>query len=384
KNLSDEEYETYSFSIEGGSHPDRTELAAYDKLMSSLPLPVLENAKITWIYHQIGASSGSSEPYDIAAVSLDLGNDEWVRIEYLLSETDPDALAEKLSKNTKYRGAIYFMRIKSGNMEFLSEDYSEESGVKTLYGVYEGTVFRAVLKTENAKDLELDTFANDMVFGTLENYLNDAKVTDKSDRSSSTYIIDEPPASNSFLFDSYDDLAKALTEQDSSAVFGTDNYGELFDKTIAAFKNNTINLYVPAIDEDVSNITLMTAELYNLPWIWYHCKVDDNDVNVRIAYPGVIEKLDLSSAKTYYEVLKLIAPDAPNPDNYESYDSYQKIYESEISLANGKKVDAMISELKNNSKVYVMLNYEGMLVIVYADKSVLTASFWSSFTLAKY
>ena len=80
----------------------------------------------------------------------------------------------------KYSGAIYFMRIKSGKCEFFAEDYNEEAGVKTLYGVYEGTVFRAVLKTENAKDLELDTFANDMVFGTLENYL--------SDESSSTHI----------------------------------------------------------------------------------------------------------------------------------------------------------------------------------------------------
>ena len=198
--------------------------------------------------------------------------------------------------------------------------------------------------------------------------------------------LDEPPASNTFLFDSYDDLYEALTEQDSSKVFGTDNNGELFDKTIAAFKNNTVDLYVPAIDEDVdvSNIALMTTDLYKLPWIWYHCKASDNDVSVRIAYPGVIENPDLSSAKTYYEVLKMIAPDAPNPDNYANYEAYQKIYESEICLANDKKVGAMISELKDNSKVYVMFNYEGVLVNVYADKSVLTESFWSSFTLAKY
>lgn len=198
--------------------------------------------------------------------------------------------------------------------------------------------------------------------------------------------LDEPPASNTFLFDSYDDLYEALTEQDSSKVFGTDNNGELFDKTIAAFKNNTVDLYVPAIDEDVdvSNIALMTTDLYKLPWIWYHCKASDNDVSVRIAYPGVIENPDLSSAKTYYEVLKIIAPDAPNPDNYAKYESYQKIYESEICLANGKKVDAMVSELKSKSKVYIMFKYEDVLVCVYADKSVLNETFWSRFTLANY
>ena len=47
-------------------------------------------------------------------------------------------------------------------------------------------------------------------------------------------------------------------------------------------------------------------------------------------------------------------------------------------------IERVISELKDNSKVYVMFNYEGVLVNVYADKNVLTESFWSSFTLAKY
>lgn len=205
--------------------------------------------------------------------------------------------------------------------------------------------------------------------------------------------IQTPPESNSYLFDSYNDLSKALTEQDFSTGAASNTYGELFDKTITAFKNNTIDLYVPAIDEDVctlrnkegfSNIALMTTELYNLPWIWYHCKVNDDDVDVRIAYPSVIENHELNSAKTYYEVLKLIAPDAPSPDNYAKYESYQKIYESEICLANGKKVAAMVSELKSKSKVYIMFKYEDALVCTYADKSVLTESFWSRFSLAKY
>ena len=205
--------------------------------------------------------------------------------------------------------------------------------------------------------------------------------------------IQTPLESNSYLFDSYNDLSEALTEQEFYKEAGSNTYGELFDKTITAFKNNTIDLYVPAIDEDVctlrnkegfSNIALITTELYNFPWIWYHCKVSDDDVDVRIAYPSVIENHELNSAKTYYEVLKLIAPDAPSPDNYAKYESYQKIYESEICLANGKKVAAMVSELKSKSKVYIMFKYEDVLVCVYADKSVLNETFWSRFTLANY
>ena len=42
----------------------------------------------------------------------------------------------------------------------------------------------------------------------------------------------------------------------------------------------------------------MTAELYNLPWIWYHCKVNNIDVDVKLAYHSVIESSELNEAVT--------------------------------------------------------------------------------------
>ena len=184
---------------------------------------------------------------------------------------------------------------------------------------------------------------------------------------------------NSYLYDSYNALSDALIKTDFPIIADSNNYGELFNKNVSAFENIAIDLYVTAVDgnacelrnkEGFSNISLMTAELYNLPWIWYHCKVNDADVDVKLAYHSIIESSELNSAKTYYEVLKMIAPDAPNPDNYAKFESYQKIYESEITLANDKKVVAMISEL-TNSNVYVMFNYEGKLVSAYANKDAL-------------
>ena len=208
-----------------------------------------------------------------------------------------------------------------------------------------------------------------------------------------TMTLQTPTASNSYLYDSYNALSDALTKTDSPIIADSNNYGELFNKTVSAFENKAIDLYVPAVDgnacalrnkEDFSNISLMTSELYNLPWIWYHCKVNDADVDVKLSYHSIIESSELNSAKTYYEVLKLIAPDAPNPDNYVKFESYQKIYESEITLANDNKVVAMISELTSSSNVYVMFIYEGKLVSVYTDKDALSESFWSSFSLEKY
>jgi hypothetical protein len=53
------------------------------------------------------------------------------------------------------------------------------------------------------------------------------------------------------------------------------------------------------------------------------------------------------------------------------------------ALANDKNVDAMISEIKDINKVYVMFNYDGMLVSIYADQNALTEEFWNSFSLKK-
>ena len=251
----------------------------------------------------------------------------------------------------------------------------------------------AFYEIDDAHYCKVRTYESEEALIDFLQVLNDEKIEikNKSDELSSSHL-QTPPETNSYLFDSYNALSDALTKPDSSIIADSNNYGELFNKTVSAFNNKTIDLYIPSVDgnacalrnkEGFSNISVMTAELYNLPWIWYHCKVNDNDVDVKIAYHSIIENAELNSAKTYYDVLKLIAPDAPNPDNFAKFESYLNIYESEINLANGKKADAMISETTNN-KVYVMFIYEGKLISVYADKDTLSESFWSSFSLVKY
>jgi len=210
--------------------------------------------------------------------------------------------------------------------------------------------------------------------------------------STSSIIIQTPPDSHIYSFDSYNDLSKALVTNDYFTTSDLDNYGDLFAKTITSFYNKTVELYIPSINEDVcqlrnkegfSNISLMTTELYNLPWICYHCKVNESYVDIKLAYPGVIGSNEINHAKTYREVLSVIAPNAPTPDNYTKYDSYENIYETELTLANDRIVEAMISELKNSNKVYVMFDFDGLLVSIYADNQILLDSFWSSFALVR-
>lgn len=218
-------------------------------------------------------------------------------------------------------------------------------------------------------------------------------VTEPTTTSPIIINIEVPPNTHSYLFDSYSELSEALDKQDSVFSEDSGDYGQLFSKMLSLFENNKFDLYIPAINgeecalrnkEGFSNISLMTSELYYIPWIWYHCKYNNNDIDIKISYPSVLESSELNSAKTYYEVLKMIAPSAPNPDNYTEFESYQNIYEADINLANDKKVVAMISEIKDSSKVYVMFIYDGILVSIYTDNDNLSEEFWNSFSLAEY
>lgn len=128
----------------------------------------------------------------------------------------------------------------------------------------------------------------------------------------------------------------------------------------------------------------MTSELYGLPWILYHCKYDNNDADIKLSYYDIAESNELKSSETYREILSQIAPDAPNPDNYSEYESYRNIYEKEIILANNKKVVAMVSELKSDSRIYVMFNYDGILISVFAEKEILSEAFFNHFELKEY
>ena len=169
-----------------------------------------------------------------------------------------------------------------------------------------------------------------------ENTPKEINVENTSDISSTM------PETNIYMFDTYSDLLDALIKPDSVLKQETNDNGELFEKTLSNFESKKIDLFIPVINEsvvalrnkeDYSNIVLFTSELYNLPWIFYNCKADDCEVDIRIAYPNIIENNDINSATKYTEVLEILAPDAPNPNNYQNYTAYQKIYERKIKRA---------------------------------------------------
>ena len=217
--------------------------------------------------------------------------------------------------------------------------------------------------------------------------------SEKGNEMKPSVVIETPPDRQSYSFESYQDVIKALTKKDSNKFSELrkeqTNYGTVYKETLSKFESEEMKIAIPQFngipvplrDKDgYDNISLLTCELYNLPWLWYHCVVENRKLDIKISYLNAIENTELQSAKSYYEVLYLIAPNAPSPDNYDQYTSYKSIYQKEVILKNGVVVTAMMSELKNDSKMYVMFYYDNMLISLYADSGVFTETFFKSFS----
>ena len=218
--------------------------------------------------------------------------------------------------------------------------------------------------------------------------------SEKGGEMNPSVVIETPPDHHSYSFESYQDVINALAQKGSNEFSALRkeqaNYGTVYQKTLSKFESEEIKIAVPQFNgipislrgkDGYNNISLMTCELYNLPWLWYHCVVENHNLDIKISYLNVLENAEIHSAKSYYEVLRLIAPNAPSPDNYDQYASYKSIYEEKVILKNGVVVTAMMSELKNDSKMYVMFYYDNMLISLYADSELFTETFFKSFSV---
>lgn len=255
-------------------------------------------------------------------------------------------------------------------------------------------------KTEDQDNENSDSPVNSEVSKTedQDNENSDAPINSEvSEEDTSNIIIETPLDDYVFSFSSYEDINSALTKVSSDKYLdlrtSQQSYGNVYKQTLAAYETNKIKMLVPTFNgefmelrnkEEFPNISFMTCELYNLPWIWYHCSLDGYDLSVRVSNISIIDHKELRAAGSYRNVLSLIAPEAPSPSNFKDYKSYSSIYEKEIVLSGGQTIKAMISELKESSNIYVMIYKDGTLISLYADAEVFSDSFWESFDIAPY
>ncbi len=194
-----------------------------------------------------------------------------------------------------------------------------------------------------------------------------------------------------YSFDSYAELNKALTEigtTEYSSIRGpTIRAEKLYEKLVPALEYGKLKLVIPKLNgeeipffrEDWS-ITLYEKLSFGLPGMRYNLKVGEHELDFTVNYPSILENEEVSSAKTFLEVISIIAPKAPTPSKYNS-DSYKRVYEKEIQIANGTNITSLVYEEKDKAGIYINLYIDDMLIVLYSDREIFTDEFWKSFSI---
>ena len=201
-----------------------------------------------------------------------------------------------------------------------------------------------------------------------------------------------PPQHSSFDFDSYRKMIHGFKM--SGLLAGSDSI-----QGIKGSMGETYTAFVDKVEKDgefpqpmlnsqpipyqnmegFSNITFFPSELYGLPWVWYHCLVEGERVNIQITYPAC-KGVAVDPAKDVSEMLKAVAPNAVNPDNYKDRPSYKAVYLQSIPMEAGE-VGVLVYEIKNsNKKIYTFFAGEA-LVMVTDYEGVMTHPLWRRFSV---
>lgn len=199
-----------------------------------------------------------------------------------------------------------------------------------------------------------------------------------------------PPQHSSFDFDSYEGMIRDFKKSDllagSNSIQGIkgsmgETYTAFVDKVEkdGEFPQPMLNSQpIPYQNQEgFSNITFFPSELYDLPWVWYHCLVEGERVNIQITYPAC-KGVAVDPTKDTSEILKAIAPNAVNVDNFEDRPSYKAVYLQSIPMATGE-VGVLVYELKDRI-MYTFFMGEAM-VIVTDYEGVMTHPLWRRFSV---
>ncbi len=217
-----------------------------------------------------------------------------------------------------------------------------------------------------------------------------SNVSNVDKNNESKLLLETPPDDYMYSFDSYLALKNALLQKETKEYATLraehEKYGKVYQQTLSAFSSGNAKLAVPQIggtdaalrnDEGFSNITLLTCELYNMPWIWYHCAVNGGELDIKMSYLTSLTDVTFSPSASYEDVLKIIAPGAPSPDNYKKFPSYQSIYRRDLTLSDGVKVSAIVMDVNDSENMYVMFRYGDILVSVHGSEAVLSDDLWA-------
>lgn len=225
---------------------------------------------------------------------------------------------------------------------------------------------------------------NGVAYAILRDHTNGETINETPDLQGATFDFEtHDEMMTAFL--TYDMTQSSYHIQDYKLTLG-DTYANFLEKVEAdRFIPQPMLAHVPMTfrnEQGFSNITFMTCEAYNMPWIWYHCVANGENVTVKITYPDCVNS-EIDYSDSCSEILKSIAPDAVNTDNYQKYSSYQNVYLKTIRVASGE-IGALIYEFNDSDNIVVMFCCDDVLVSLNGKPSVINEAFLEKFSMSNH
>ena len=174
--------------------------------------------------------------------------------------------------------------------------------------------------------------------------------------------VEEPPTYETFFYENYLGLFRTLCDKDSAEhaemaeLCAAVDIGPYFRSYAESLADGTARILAPTVDGSIFELTnereepivVFTKEKFNLPWIWYFCSLEGNEIVIEVCDLNAVLPEALLYAQSYSEVSKLLAPKyaTADTDPKEYADTFVSVEEREITLNNGEKVMATVFRYK--------------------------------------
>lgn len=196
----------------------------------------------------------------------------------------------------------------------------------------------------------------------------------------------ENPPNSTFDFNSYDEMINAFSsKKQNTEGYTIQGLKRLMDEPYTHFVdkvNSEKSFPHPMLEgnpiiyrnkEGFSNITFLTNELYNLPWIWYFPTVSTGEnFYIAITYLPDSENQQNMIAS---DVIKKLSPKSPNINNLG--EQHQSICNQQITLKN-REVTALVIEYKESTRDSIFFVYDDLLIMVRCDQNVWSEQWFAS------
>ena len=275
----------------------------------------------------------------------------------------------------------------SSSVDSKTEESKDSYSIVVEDDVNENSSFN---DSESSPETEQDVESGEVVSDSISDNVTSSESSDENSDTSSDNTDDVQPEQTVFDFDSIDELKAHFTKEgnkinaDSTATLINAEYDALV-KRIVSGKIDIAQLFINEKPlelrnkEGYSNITLFTSELYERPWIWYHCVYNSQDYTIKIMYLTEAEASD-SKNQSASSFVSAISPNAPNVENAEKFSSYESIYEDDFQI-NKVTTKALFYQFKNG-KTTISFIYGGALIKITGDTQSISADFANGLILS--